>query len=100
MVLHFSLQQIFYVFFKIFGEGFFDGNVQLKVANTLNCHNVVKLVHISTIQLSIGVHFKFAIMCHKHNNVQKRQGNIDFNGNLSMKLCTYKETTIMNNLPH
>jgi hypothetical protein len=74
--------------------------MQLKVDNTLNCHNVVILVHISTIQLSIEVHFKFAIMWHKHNNVQKRQGNINFNGNLSMKLCIYKETPIMNNLSH
>jgi len=85
---------------KIFGEGFFDENVQLKVDNNLNCHNVVKLVAISTIQLSIGVHFEFGTMCHKHYNVKKELRNISFYGNLSMKLCTYKETTIMNNLPY
>jgi hypothetical protein len=39
-------------------------------------------------------------MCHKHYNVRKGLKNTSFNGNLSMKLCTYKETTIMNNLPH
>jgi hypothetical protein len=39
-------------------------------------------------------------MCHKHWNVRKRLRNISFNENLSMKLYTYKENTIMNNLPH
>ncbi len=79
---------------------FFDGNVQLKVDNNLNFHNVVKLMHILTIQLSIGVHYSFATMCHKHSNIRKGLKNKNFNGNLSMKLCTYKETIIMNNLPH
>jgi len=74
--------------------------MQLKVNNILNCCNVLKLVHISIIQLSIGVHFKFATMCHKHYNVRKWLKNINFNGNLSIRLCIYKETTIMNNLPH
>ncbi len=41
----------------MFGEGFFYGNVKLKVDNILNCHNVMKLVHISTIQLSFGIPF-------------------------------------------
>jgi len=62
IVSHFSLQHIFNVTLKIFGEGFLDENVQLKVDNNLNCHNVVKLVDISTIQLSIGVHFEFGTM--------------------------------------
>ncbi len=31
---------------------------------------------------------------------KKKTKNTNFNGNLSMKLCTNKETTIMNNLPH
>ncbi len=74
--------------------------MQLKEDNILNCHNVVKLVHISTIQLSIGVHFKFATKCHKHCNVRKGPKNTSFNDNLSMKLCTFKKTTIMNNLPY
>jgi len=64
----------------MFGEGFFYGNVQLKVDNILNCHNVVKLMHISKIQLSIGVHFKFVTMRHKHCNVRKWLRNISFMG--------------------
>jgi hypothetical protein len=60
----------------------------------------MKLVHISTIQLSIGILFKFTTMCYKHCNVRKGLRNINFNEILSMKLCAYKEITIMNNLPH
>jgi len=45
--------------------------MQLKIDNILNCHNVVKLVHISPIQLSIGVHVQFATICHKHCNIKK-----------------------------
>jgi hypothetical protein len=55
--------------YKYLEKVFVYGNVQLKVDNILNFHNVVKLVHISTIWLSIGVHFKFKAMCHKHYNL-------------------------------
>jgi hypothetical protein len=44
-------------FYKYLEKVFFNRNVQLKVDNILNCHNVVKLVHISTIQLLIEIHF-------------------------------------------
>ncbi len=60
----------------------------------------MKLVHISTIQFSIEINFNFVVVCHKHCNVRKGQKNTSFNMNLSMRLCIYKETTIMNNLPH
>jgi hypothetical protein len=37
-------------------------------------------------------------MCHKHYNVRKGLRNTSFNGNLSMKLCTYEKIIMMNNL--
>jgi hypothetical protein len=58
------------------------------------------MVHISTIKLLIGIHFKVVTICRKHYNVRQGLRNINFNDNSSMKLCTYKETTIMNNFPH
>jgi hypothetical protein len=78
-------------FYKYLEKVFSYGNVQLHIDNILNYHNVVKLVHISTIQLSIGIHFKFAIVCHKQYNVRKGLRNISFNWNFSIKLCRYKK---------
>jgi len=71
--------------------------MQLKVDNILNSHYVVKLMYIWIMQWLIGIHLK---ICHKDYNITKELKNIDFNGNLFMKVLTYKKTTIMNNLFH
>jgi hypothetical protein len=71
--------------------------MQLKVDNILNSHYVVKLMHIWIMQWLIGLHFR---VCHKDCNITKKLKNITFNGNLFMKVFTYKKTTVMSNLLH
>ncbi len=51
----------------------------------------------------VCTHWSTFLICNSVSQTlqcKKRTKNASFNGNLCMKLCTYKETTIMNNLLH